>query len=108
MNKSTNPDYKKYLVKMHGKLNTPDEVVRAVVKEGAGDLVSKKRIIAGEASEVYNITLENKKQVVLRISRSPRPYFFQEKGAIEQVKKLGVPVPVILLIKYLTVGNQEF
>src|SRR3972149_486422 len=107
MNKSTKLDYKKYLVKMHGKLSTPDEVIRAVVKEGAGHLVSKKRVIAGEASEVYDITLENKKQVVLRISRSPRPYFLQEKWAIEQVKKLGIPVPVILLIKYLTLGNQK-
>jgi len=107
MDKNVKSGYKKYLASMHGKLNTPDDVIRKVVKEGVGDLVSKKRIIAGEVSEVYNITLENKKHVVLRISRSSRPSFLQEKWATEQVKKLGVPVPEILLIKYLTVGDQE-
>lgn len=101
-------DYKKYLASMHAKLVTPGEVIRSVVKEGTGmDFIAKAKIIAGEANEVYNITLTNNTHVILRISRSGSPNFLQEKWALEQVKKVGVPVPKILLIKYVTVGEED-
>lgn len=93
---------------MHTKWVTPDEVIQEIVKEGTGkQLASKQRVIAGEANEVYDITLNNNKSVVLRIAKSAYPNFLQEKWAIEKVAKLGVPVPKILLIKHFTIDNQE-
>ncbi|OIN89213.1 hypothetical protein COX59_00490 [Candidatus Beckwithbacteria bacterium CG_4_10_14_0_2_um_filter_47_25] len=101
-------DYDEYLANLHSKQITSEEVIKSVVKEGTGkNVISKKKIIAGEINEVYEINLEDKTQVVLRISRNGPPDFQQEKWAAGQCKKVGVPVPEIILIKYLRVENQE-
>lgn len=101
-------DYEKYLASLHNQLHTSDEIIHDVVKEGTGlDLISKEKIIAGEANEVYDITLSNNNHVILRISKQGNPNFQQEKWAIEQVKKVGVPAPEILLIIYKTIDGQE-
>lgn len=100
--------YQKYLASVHTKWVTPDEIIQEIVKEGTGKQIAfKQRIIAGEANEVYNITLGNNKNVILRISKSAYPNFLQEKWAIEKVKTLGVPTPKILLIKHFTIDGKE-
>lgn len=100
--------YAQYLTSVHLKWVTPDETIRGIVKDGTGvALASKQRIIAGEANEVYDITLANNQHVILRISKSGYPNFLQEKWAIEKVQKLGVPVPVILLIKHFKIDDEE-
>lgn len=100
--------YEEFLSSMHSKLITPDDVIREVIKTSTGQhLKTKSRIIAGEVSEVYDITLEDNTHIILRISREGRPNFLQEKWAIERVKKVGVPVPEILDIIYKTLNNVE-
>lgn len=101
-------DYDTYLYSVHAKLVTPDEIIQEVVKEGtAHDVFDKKRIIAGEVNEVYDITLTNNNHVILRISRSDYPDFIQEQWAIEKVKKIGVPVPEIILVKHLNIEAEK-
>lgn len=101
-------EYDQYLADLHTKLNIPDQTLQEVVKEATGLLfVSKQRIIAGEVSEVYDLTLENKDQIIARISRKEEPDYEQEKWAIDQGQKAGVPVPEILLIKNLILDNQQ-
>lgn len=108
MNNKKSDRYQKYLASIHGSWVTPDNVIKKIAKESTGkELVSKQRIIAGEANEVYDLTLDNDKHVILRISTSGHPNFLQEKWALEKVKKLGVPVPEILLIKFLTIEGKE-
>lgn len=103
-----NDDYDEYLSSIHQKLSTSEEIIRDAVKEGTGiELLAKKRIIAGEVNEVYDVTLVNKKHVILRISQEGTPNFQQEKWAISQCKKAEVPVPEIILIKYISVENKQ-
>ena len=100
--------YQKYLASVHTKWVTPDEIIQNIAKEATGhNLTSKLRIVAGEANEVYDLILDNDKHVILRISTSGHPNFLQEKWALEKVKKLDVPVPEILLIKFLTIEGKE-
>lgn len=100
--------YQKYLVSMHANWVTPDEIIHNVVREGTGlDLAAKQRVIAGEANEVYDVTLNSGKHVILRISTSGYPNFLQEKWAISKCEKLGVPVPEVILIKHLTIDGKE-
>jgi aminoglycoside phosphotransferase (APT) family kinase protein len=108
MSNNTQSDYDKFLASVHANFDTPDQIVREIVKEGTNqDFITKEKIIAGEANEVYDITLANNVHVILRISRQGHPNFIQEKWALEHVKKVGVPVPEILLIKYETLDDQE-
>lgn len=101
-NQKKQTDYQKYLSDIHAKLVTPDEVLNTVIKEATGEtLISKKKIIAGEANEVYDVLLSNDNNVIIRISRSEKPDFEQEKWAINECGNIGVPVPEILQVKHL-------
>lgn len=107
-NNKNNDRYQKYLVSIHAKFVTPDDVIQKIVKEGTGhNLLTKTRIVAGEVNEVYDIELENSKHVILRIAKNGHPNFLQEKWAIEKVQKLGVPAPKILFIKYFKIGESQ-
>lgn len=101
-------DYEEYLASVHSKLATPDEVITGVVREGCGlEVVSKTKIVAGEANEVYDLTAPNNQHLILRISPHGHPDFQQEIWAINEAKKVGVPVPMILLVKYIKVEGDE-
>ncbi|HRN70020.1 MAG TPA: aminoglycoside phosphotransferase family protein [Candidatus Woesebacteria bacterium] len=101
-------NYKEYITKLQQKLNTSDEVIRSVVKEGIGlDFISKKRIIAGEVNEVYDLLLTNNTHVILRISHGEYNSFHQEKWALDEVKKIGVPVPEVLFITHKTIDKDN-
>ncbi len=107
--KNINNNYDKYLSSIHQNLRTPEEVIRDVVKEGTGlELLSKNRIIAGEVNEVYDIALIGGTHIILRISKEGSPNFQQEKWATTECKKVGVPVPEIIFIKYVTIEGKEY
>ena len=64
-------DYQEYLASMHAKLTTPEEAIKEVTKEGTGQEVKdRRRIVAGEVNEVYDLTLNNGQHTILRISRN--------------------------------------
>lgn len=98
---STEPDpYEAYLAGLHSELVTPDETIAEVIKEATGkDILSKVKIIAGEANEVYDCTLTDASHVILRISRNQFGEFKQEAWAMDTCRIIGVPVPMILLIR---------
>lgn len=101
-------DYEQYLASVYSKLETPEEIVKEVVTEGTGlDLISKKKIVAGEANEVYDVTTSDEQHVILRVSPHGHPDFQQEIWAINEVKRVGVPAPTILLVKYIQVEGQD-
>lgn len=100
-------DYKEYLTSLHTKLTTPDEIINSVIFEATNkELRNKRKIIAGEASEVYDVELTNNSHVILRIARGGKEQYGQESWAIKQVEKIGVPVPEILLIKHLSIDDN--
>lgn len=100
-------EYEKYLAVIHAKLVTPDEILNAVVKEATGLIpLSKRKIVAGEANEVYDVLLSNNHHVIVRISRSEKPDFEQEKWAITQCKNIKIPVPEIYIIKHLRYNKK--
>ncbi|MCR4326450.1 MAG: aminoglycoside phosphotransferase family protein [Candidatus Roizmanbacteria bacterium] len=92
-------DYDAYLASLHANRNTSDELIARIITEGTGkSLLTKQRIIAGEANEVYDITLTNGDSVILRISNDEDKNFKQEQWAINQCKNMGLPVPAVLYI----------
>ncbi|MDQ5901134.1 MAG: hypothetical protein QG600_712 [Patescibacteria group bacterium] len=95
-----NDKYNDHLKQLHDHLVTPHEVIQTVVKEATGKSFKEKRkIIAGESNEVYEVTFDDNDSVIVRISRNGNSVFFREKWAITQAHLLHIPVPHILLIK---------
>lgn len=72
----------------------------------ASAIVSKRRIIAGEANEVYDIRTSDERDLIVRISRDREKDFEQERWAIDQCTKTDVPVPTILAIKHFSEGTN--
>jgi aminoglycoside phosphotransferase (APT) family kinase protein len=102
-------EYNKYLKSLHSKKQTPEEIIRDVVKEGMGKgIVSKRKIVAGEVNEVYEVNLSDGSSVILRISPNGSPDFQQEQWAIKECKKIGVPAPDIYFVKYQTIDSKEY
>jgi aminoglycoside phosphotransferase (APT) family kinase protein len=102
-------EYNKYLRSLHSKKQTPEEIIRGIVKEGTGkNIVFKRKIVAGEVNEVYEIKLSDGSSVILRISPNGPPDFQQEQWAIKECKKIGIPAPDIFLVKYLTIDSKEY
>lgn len=100
--------YEKYLQEKHKKFSTPENFIDQAVKEAVGQLpVSKKRLIIGEVSEVYDCKLLNEENVIVRISHHSNFDFSAEKWAIERCEKVGVPVPRILLIKHIKIAEKD-
>jgi hypothetical protein len=98
-------EYAQHLRDVHSKLATPEEFILEALKDvTAGGIVSKRRIIAGEANEVYDIRTSDERDLIVRISRDREKDFEQERWAIDQCMKRDVPVPTILAIKHFSEG----
>lgn len=94
-----NEDARLRLQKIHEKRTSSPEVIATVVAEGISRKPTKyERIINGEVNEVYAVTLDNAKEIILRIGHIADHSFGAETWAIAQSKKAGVPVANILAI----------
>jgi aminoglycoside phosphotransferase (APT) family kinase protein len=99
-------DYRQYLSDIHSRHTAPESLLTDVIKDVSNSpIASKRRIVAGEENEVYDITLENGTSLIIRVSRSKEPEFEREHWAIEECKKVGVPVPGMLLIKSVVLND---
>jgi aminoglycoside phosphotransferase (APT) family kinase protein len=100
-------NYKSFLIKKHSAFKTPDKVIDSVVKKSSGSVpVSKKRLIAGEVNEVYDIKTQDGRELIVRISHGSNSDFEQEQWAIKRCRQIGVPVPEILSLESLSVNEK--
>lgn len=100
-------EYAQHLRDVHSKLALPEEFILEALKDvSVGGIVSKRRIIAGEANEVYDIRTTDERDLIVRISRDREKDFEQERWAIDQCRKRDVPVPTILAIKHFREGTN--
>lgn len=94
--------YREYLKNKHSGMNTPNETIVSVVEKATGsEFVEKSKIVAGEMNEVYDVTLQNHENVIVRISRRMNPRFEEEEKAIQLATQKGVPCPKVLLVENL-------
>ncbi len=103
--------YQNYLEQKHSRFNTPDLIIDSVVEAAVGlKPTSKEKVILGEVNEVYDIKVEGDNHYIVRISRSSNPRFLAEKWALDEVRKVEVSVPEVLLVTSQQVeeGNLTF
>lgn len=106
-------DRQTYLEQKHATLITPEMVIEDVVKRATGaEVASKKRLIKGEANEVYLVTLVSGKQLILRIShKESNDYqkgadsFRTERQVIEEARMVGAKVPNVVAVEEEVVGG---
>lgn len=93
-------DYEAYLADKHSRRKTDSKTIHEVIMKATGqELVDLKRLILGEVNEVYDVELDNGKNVILRISHHEWASFGKEKWAMEHSKAEGVPIPEVLFVE---------
>ncbi len=93
-------EYDEYLTRRHADKVTASEMIDSFVQKATGDKVeAQKRLMLGEANEVYDVTTTSGEAVIVRVSHEEYEAFGKEKWAIEQCQKVGVPVPKVLLVE---------
>ena len=107
-NKQKDENYQSFLENLHGKLNTSDEVLEAVVKSAIGYGVKEKRkVVEGEVNEVYAVTPTKGDDVIVRISREKHNRFAAEKWAMDKCRDVGGPIPQILLLSEVETDKEK-
>jgi aminoglycoside phosphotransferase (APT) family kinase protein len=95
--------YDEHVNELHSRYTIPDKVLDEILREIATrDVISKRRVIGGEANEVYDVAFSGGVQVIVRVSRDEDKNFEQERWAIAECRQRGVPVPEILGIWHLS------
>ena len=101
-------EYEKHLADVHEQMATPDHVIADAVREATHkDISAKTRLVHGEGNEVYDLELIDGSHVIERISGYEDKDFEQERWAIEQCEKLGIPVPKVLLVNHPILDNKR-
>ena len=101
-----NFDYNKFVANKHSKFNTPLEILEKVVLKATNHkIVRTNKLLKGEANEVYDITLDNDTNVIVRISREKLNPFYKEEWAMNKCRDLGVPVAKVIHID--EAGNEN-
>ncbi len=99
-------EYERYLQEAHNRVALPVEILEEVVGEATGSVTEvKEKILKGEANQVFDITTKDRQQIIARVAKSEEPQFLQEQWAIEQCRRVGVPVPEIMLIRHFTLDS---
>lgn len=90
--------YEGYLQARHAQFEVPDSVVAGIVGLVTGsELRQSERIVVGFDSAVYAVTvLGHPDDLVIKIQRSDDAPLDQEVWALNEARKIGVPVPDVL------------
>ena len=96
-------EYAKHLESVHaGWAVAPELLATAVGEVSHNPIRNVRRIVAGEANEVYELRVVGGLELIVRISRDADKHFEQERWAIDQCRRVGVPCPNTLLIRLLS------
>ena len=86
-----------WLREHHGAMTSPSEVLSGAVRRATGQPpADHRRLIVGQVNEVYDVTLADGRQVVVRISHVEDPRFEAERWALDAARDRGVPTPRVL------------
>ena len=90
--------YHQYLEQKHSKFAVNPTVIEDAIRKATSKAIDgRKRIVAREVNEVYDVQTEDG-NLIVRISREEENRFIPEKWAIEKSGEAGVPVPEVLLV----------
>lgn len=81
---------------------TLDEVVRCATGSGPR---SNERILEGHENEVHDVVTRDGQRVIVRVAWRPGRAFERERWPMEAARRVGIPVPEILLIEHTTLDD---
>lgn len=99
-------EYEKHLASLHDEWATPSTVIAGLVADVADTRVLDiRRIVAGEQNEVYDVTLEQGRSLIVRISQRGPESHDREAWVIGQCVSRGIRAPRIHAHRRVQVGS---
>jgi aminoglycoside phosphotransferase (APT) family kinase protein len=99
--------YTKHLAALHAAQTIPAEILNEILGEiSPAPVIAKRRIIEGEANEVYAVAFADGLHVIARLSRDADKDGDQEQWAIRACGLRGVPVPELLGVWHRSLEGQ--
>ena len=100
-------EYDRHLAALHAGFEAPPELIASAARALTRHPIrATRRIVHGEANEVYDITFESGLEVILRIARRAEGLFEKEAWAIGRCRALGMAVPEVLSLQKLQAGSE--
>lgn len=90
--------------------SSPDEIAQVVQDACGSSPKHTERITAGYSNEVHRVDTEDGQTVIYRASwynQEHTPHFEDERWALEQCKKVGVPAPDLLYLNHDFEGHPK-
>jgi Ser/Thr protein kinase RdoA (MazF antagonist) len=91
-------DYQTYLERYHAAHQTPESVLRRMVKRATGSALQAKTRLTDASNEVYLVTTASGEEYLLKIAVYPGTDLRQEQWAMDQCRAAGAPVPEVVLV----------
>lgn len=102
-------DHQRYLQRLHEEMQTPENIIQSQVEKAAGSPVkTRSRIIAGQMSEVYDVTTINGDELIVRIAHQKETRYPVERWALDTVRGYGVPTPRNLQLETVHAGEKDY
>jgi aminoglycoside phosphotransferase (APT) family kinase protein len=94
-------EYRRWVEERHREMKTSDILIDRMVTNAAGSPLSeKRRLLLGEASEVYAGRTVDGQELIIRIAHRDNSAFDSELWSLQRCRELGVPVPESLLVEH--------
>lgn len=101
-------EYDKHLASLHDAWVTPPAVVSGLVAEVVDTAVLDiRRIVAGEQNEVYDVTLERARSLIVRILHGRPEAHDREAWVIGQCASRGIRAPRVHALRRVEVGSER-
>ncbi len=96
-----------FLQERHKNFNFPQNIIFDIVKKSTNtNPIKTEKIIAGYDSEIYSINTKENIEFIIRINRFGEIGFQNEAWAMNECRKVGVPVPEIFFNDNLKIENE--
>lgn len=88
--------------------NLPAEILVDLVRRTTGSGIARdERILEGHGNEVHAVLTDDGDGVVVRVARRSGPAFDRECWPLEVARRVGLPVPEVLLVEHTSLDGRE-
>ncbi len=105
-NPTTSPEKTHGEIKHEGWNTSTETLQKILVKVSDSPITESHKITLGESNEVFSVTTEDNTEYIVRIFHGEDTKFEKEQWAIEECKKVGIPVPEVFLVDSLVVDSK--
>ena len=101
-------DYDEHLTTLHSAWTTPPDTVALLVGEvAATEIVDMRRVVHGEANEVYDVTLRRAPSLIVRIAHGGADALEREAWVLGECAVRGIAAPRVHSLRHMEIDGKH-